>query len=264
MNIDSPIGIFDSGVGGLSVLQKIQHLLPHEDLLYIADSAFAPYGNKPLELVLQRCYSLTRFLVEQGVKAVVVACNTATAAAIGELRQQFVLPVIGMEPGVKPAIEATKSGTVGVLATENTLLSKQFTILLHRYANDIEVVSQSCPGLVEQVEAGEFDSPVTRQLIRQYVEPLLDAKADTIVLGCTHYPLLVKQIAEITGPGINIIETGQAVARQLSHRLTESQLHSTANKTGTVHYLTSGDVHNIGSVISTIMGQAINIEALPE
>lgn len=264
MNPLGPIGIFDSGIGGLSVTREIQHLLPYENLLYIADSAFAPYGNKPLEWILQRCHSLTQFLADQNAKAVVVACNTATAAAIGELRQHFSLPVIAMEPGVKPAIAATRSGVVGVLATENTLLSKQFTTLLHRYAEDVKVVSQPCPGLVEQVEAGEFDNPVTRQLIRRYVEPLLQANADTIVLGCTHYPLLAKQIADIIGPGITFIETGQAVARQLARKLTESQLQTTSNKPGTVHYWTSGNVDHIGAVISTIMGTTIRVEALPE
>ena len=187
-----PIGIFDSGVGGLSVLKEIQRLMPHENLIYIADSAFAPYGNKPLEFIQQRCLDLTQCLIDQDVKAIVVACNTATATAISNLRIQFTLPIIAMEPGVKPAITATKTGIVGVLATENTLSSDQFTHLLHRYAKNVKVICQPCPGLVEQIEAGELESETTRQLIKQFATPLLSAGADTIVLGCTHYPLIRK------------------------------------------------------------------------
>lgn len=260
-----PIGIFDSGIGGLSVLKEIQNLLPHEDLLYIADSAYAPYGNKDLAFIQQRCEALTRFLIEQPVKAVVIACNTATAAAVTTLRQRFALPIIAMEPGVKPAIAATRSGVVGVMATENTLASQQFTDLLHRHAAHVEVISQPCPGLVEQIEAGEFATDQTCRLIRQYTEPLLAAGADTIVLGCTHYPLIQEQIREVLGEEIALIETGQAVARQLQRKLQEQQLLSSATLTDLPRFWTSADTILIGRVIGSILGQSeISVTALPD
>lgn len=263
MNND-PIGIFDSGIGGLSVLNEVHRLLPHENLLYIADSAFAPYGNKPLEFVQQRCKDLSRFLLEQGAKAVVVACNTATAIAVNQLREQFDTPIIAMEPGVKPAIAATRSGTVGVLATENTLTSQQFTRLLHRYAENVHVISQPCPGLVEQIETGEFDSTRTRQLIRQFTGPLLSTGADTIVLGCTHYPLIRKQIAEILGPAVTIIETGQAVAQQLNRKLLERQLLSGSTESASIKFWTSGDDRHISKLSGKLLARSVVARPLPE
>lgn len=263
MHNSQPIGIFDSGVGGLSVLNEIHRSLPHENLIYIADSAFTPYGNKPLEFVQQRCHDLTQFLLEQGVKTVVVACNTATAAAVGALRRQFSVPIIAMEPGVRPAIAATRTGVVGVMATENTLASQQFTSLLHRYAENVQVISQPCPGLVEQIETGEFDSDKTYQLIRQFTDPLLSAGADTIVLGCTHYPLVRKQIVEIIGPNISIIETGQAVAQQLNRKLLERQLLSGSTEYASIKFWTSGDGQHIGKVVSAIQTCPVEVKTLP-
>ncbi|MDH5408765.1 MAG: glutamate racemase [Gammaproteobacteria bacterium] len=260
----SPIGVFDSGVGGLSVLQEIQRTLPNEDVIYIADSAYAPYGNKDIDFVLQRCHNLTAFLIAQGAKAIVVACNTATAAAIQQLRDDFSVPVIGMEPGVKPAIAATQTKTVGVLATENTLLSQQFGNLLHRYAKDVKVISQPCPGLVEQIEAGLFDNERTNALIRQYVQPLLDANADTIVLGCTHYPLIKKQIAAIAGNTVSLIETGSAVALQLQRQLQQQDLLSESDNNGLKQFYTSGDTDQIGRVIATIIDSTIKAANLPD
>lgn len=259
-----PIGIFDSGIGGLSVLKEIQQLLPNEELIYIADSAFAPYGNKPLKFIQQRCHDLTQFLLGQNVKAIVVACNTATAVAVGALRQQFTIPVIAMEPGVKPAIAATRTGVVGVLATENTLSSEQFTRLLHRYAEKVTVISQPCPGLVEHIETGEFDSPKTRQLIQQFTAPLLSAGADTIVLGCTHYPLIRQQITDILGLSITIVETGQAVAQQVAHIMTEQQISSHSRDKGTISCWTSGETAQIQALVSAVLGQAIVAHPLAE
>ena len=256
-----PIGIFDSGIGGLSVLKEIQQLLPHEDLIYIADSAHAPYGNKPHEFIQQRCETLCRFLLGQQARAIVIACNTATAVAVAKLREQFALPIIAMEPGVKPAIAATKTGVVGVLATQNTLASEQFTKLLHRYAANVKVISQPCPGLVEQIETGDFDSTRTQGLIEQYARPLLDAGADTIVLGCTHYPLIRAQISRVIGPGTAIIETGQAVAQQLKRKLDEQALLTAAGDKGAVSFWTSGDTRHIADVVSKLMGDTVSVNA---
>ena len=260
---NNPIGIFDSGVGGLSVVKEIQGLLPWENLLYIADSAYAPYGNKPLEFIQQRSHELTRFLIAQQAKAIVVACNTATAAAVAQLRDSFSIPIIAMEPGVKPAIAATKTGVVGVLATENTLTSEQFASLLHRYASEVEVISQPCPGLVEQIEAGEFDGDITQELIRRYTAPLLAAGADTIVLGCTHYPLIKAQIEGVVGQAISIIETGPAVAQQLKNKLNEQGTPTQAGAPGTINLWTSGDSSHIADVVGRILGGEYSATALP-
>jgi len=221
----SPIGVFDSGVGGLSVLREIRARLPRESLLYVADSAHVPYGNKSPEFIIARSRALGRFLLDHGAKALVIACNTATAAAAPILRAAWPdVPIIGMEPAVKPAVAATRRGLVGVLATVGTIHSARFAALLDHFARDVRVVMQPAPGLAEAVEAGALDTPATRALVERHVRPLLDAGVDTIVLGCTHYPFLKPLIAELAGPDIALIDTGAAVARQLERRLAEKAL----------------------------------------
>jgi glutamate racemase len=220
----APIGVFDSGIGGVSVLKHIRQLLPYEDLLYCADSRHAPYGNKSPEFIRERSHALTRFLIGQGAKAIVVACNTATAGAIASLREHYSLPIIGMEPAVKPAAAASKNGVIGVLATIGTLKSAQFAALLESYGRNVQVVTQACPGLVECVERGELDSDATGELVAQYLQPLLAAGADTIVLGCTHYPFLRQVIVQQLPSAITLIDTGEAVARQVQRRLQEAGL----------------------------------------
>jgi glutamate racemase len=220
----SPIGVFDSGVGGVSVLKHVRALLPHEDLFYCADSNNAPYGSKSPEFIRERSLFLTSFLLSQGAKAIVVACNTATAGAIEQLRESFSVPIIGMEPAVKPAAAATRTGVVGVLATSGTLKSAQFAALLESYGKNVRVVTQACHGLVECVERGELDAESTSALIAQYIRPLLEAGADTIVLGCTHYPFVRPLIEAQLGSGITLIDTGAAVARQVQRRLLDAGL----------------------------------------
>ena len=205
------IGIFDSGVGGISVLCEIRKRLPAERLVYVADAAHMPYGMHTEDFVLQRSEAIAHILIRQGAKALVVACNTATAAALSQLREKFDVPVVGMEPAIKPAVAATRSGTIGVLATAGTLGSARFADLLSRFGDGIRVLMEPCPGLVEQVELGQFDDPVTRRLVRCHLEPLLAAGADTIILGCTHYPFLRSLIEEEAGNDIEIIDTGPAV-----------------------------------------------------
>ena len=252
----APIGIFDSGVGGLSVLRHLQQELPRERLLYVADSAHAPYGGKTMQEIQARSLALTGFLVGQGAKAIVVACNTATAAAIGLLRERFVLPVIGMEPAVKPAVAATRSGVVGVLATTGTLKSAQFAALLDHYGKNVRVVTQGCPGLVECVERGELDAPATRELLRGYIEPLLAEGADTLVLGCTHYPFLRSTIEALTEGRVTIIDTGAAVARQVRRRIEEAALATSDVVPGEVSFWTSGDPASGKKVIAALWGEA--------
>jgi glutamate racemase len=258
----APIGIFDSGVGGLSVLRHIREELPHEDLLYVADSAHAPYGGKSPQEIQARSLALTEFLVGQGAKAIVVACNTATAAAIGLLRERFALPVIGMEPAVKPAVTATRSGVVGVLATTGTLKSAQFAALLESYGKDVRVVTQGCPGLVECVERGELDAPETRELLRHYIEPLLAEGADTLVLGCTHYPFLKPLIEELTAGRVALIDTGAAVARQVRRRIEEAGLAVSGQAPGKVKLWTSGDVAQ-GQQVMEALWETAMVEPLP-
>lgn len=235
-----PIGVFDSGVGGLSVLRHIRARLPREDLLFLADSGHAPYGDRSPAWIRARSVQLSEWLVSQGAKAIVVACNTATAAATSALRAHLALPVIAMEPAVKPATAATRSGVVGVLATTGTLESARFAALLDRFAVGIEVVAQPCTGLVEVIERGELDAPATRAMVTRFVTPLLARGADTIVLGCTHYPFVREVIAAVAGPDVKIVETGAAVARQVERRLIEASLLTPSIASGRDRLITTG------------------------
>lgn len=227
----SPIGIFDSGVGGLSILRHIQALLPHESLIYFADSGFSPYGEKPESVIVERALSVADFLLQQHCKALVVACNTATAAAIAALRAKYPsLIVVGVEPGLKPAAAQTKSNIVGVLATERTLASDKFQALHEQQtaSSHVRFLQQACIGLADQIEKGELTSIQTVSLVRRYVEPLISQGADTLVLGCTHYPFVLEQIeavAKSLHKEVNIIDTGTAVARHLQRLLEHSHLH---------------------------------------
>ena len=208
------IAFYDSGIGGLSVLHDVREYLPRHDLFYLADAAYCPYGSKPEEIVRARALACGQWLARQGARMLVVACNTATAIAIEALRDALAMPVVGMEPGVKPAIAATRNGTVGVLATGGTLASARFSALVERFADGVEVRTMPCPGLVECVEQGDVAGPRPRDLLQRYLHPLRDA--DTLVLGCTHYPFLKPLIAELTGPRVRLIDTGPAVARQVA------------------------------------------------
>jgi glutamate racemase len=212
-----PIGVFDSGVGGLSVLRHIAARLPAHPLIYVADTAHVPYGGRSPEFIRERSLAIARFLVEdQHAGVVVVACNTATTHAVDHLRVLFPgLPIVGMEPAIKPAAAATRSGVVGVLATEATLGGERFVSLVRRHTNGVEVLTQPSPGLVERVEAGDLAGPETLALLRSYTEPMIRRGADTLVLGCTHYVFLRPALQQILGPDITIIDTGAAVARQV-------------------------------------------------
>jgi glutamate racemase len=258
-----PIGVFDSGVGGLSVLRAIQAELPHERLIYVADSAYVPYGEKSRDFVVRRAQALTQFLVDEGAKAVVVACNTATAAAVVDLRAHFNLPIIGIEPALKPAVAVTHTGVVAVLATAGTLQSEAFAELVARYGQHVRVCTQACPGLVERVEACDLDSALTRALVAQYTAPLLAAGADTLVLGCTHYPFLMPAVTAFAGPDVTVLETGGPVARHLHHVLADRKLLAPADGAGAVQFWTSGDIEGALKVVSGLWGQPVTIGQLP-
>ena len=256
------IGVMDSGVGGISVLKHIHALLPQENLMYVADSKYAPYGNKTAEEITARCFELADYLTAKNVKAIVVACNTATAAAINAMREKYSLPIIGMEPAVKPAAEASKNGIIGVLATVGTLKSAQFAALLESYGRNVKVVTQACVGLVECIERGELTQNSTRQLLKKYCAPLLAEGADTIVLGCTHYPFLRPLIEDIVGSGVAIIDTGAAVAKQLQKKLAEQNLLETANKLADIGFWTNSTVKNAEQVIAQLWGEKVEVKVL--
>jgi glutamate racemase len=230
VRVDAPIGIFDSGVGGLSVLRHIHAQLPHEHLVYFADSGHAPYGDREEEWVVQRSLAVAAFLFGQGIKALVVACNTATVAAIKAIRTEWPgMPIVGVEPGLKPGAAATRSRKVGVLATDRTLHSEKFLSLRDQIASatNTEFLLQPCIGLVDQIELGQLGSQATMTLLEQYVAPLLDGGADTLVLGCTHYPFVEEAIRNVAAQHashdaaapVTLIDTGDAVARQLARLL---------------------------------------------
>ncbi len=219
-----PIGIFDSGIGGWSVLREIRRELPQESLIYVADSAYAPYGDRAPAVIAARARAIAVYLQNAGAKALVVACNTATTAAVAELRTRYALPIVAMEPAVKPAAAQTRSGVIGVLATQRTVDSAQLARLRQQYGREVEILAQPAPGLVECIEAGDFTAPRTRELVAAYIRPLVDFGADVLVLGCTHYPLIRDLIEEEAGPTCTVIDPAPAVARELRRRLTAAAL----------------------------------------
>ncbi|MGK9064825.1 glutamate racemase [Stutzerimonas chloritidismutans] len=254
MTDEAPVGVFDSGVGGLSVLREIRVRLPHESLLYVADSGHVPYGEKSPDFIRERCRAIADFLLERDVKALVLACNTATAAGISDLRERYPgLTVVGMEPAVKPAAQATRSGVVGVLATTGTLKSAKFAALLDRFASDIRVVTQPCPGLVECIEAGELDTPATRALLAGFVQPLLEAGCDALILGCTHYPFIKPLLRAMVPPGVALVDTGEAVARHLETLL--QMRNQLASGSASVQFWSSGDPSRMSRVLPILWGE---------
>jgi glutamate racemase len=259
---DAPVGVFDSGLGGLSVLQHARNLLPAEDFLYVADSGHAPYGERSADWIRARSLTIGQFLIDRGAKALLIACNTATAAAAQTLRERWPeLPVIGMEPAVKPAAAATRSGVVGVLATTGTLASARFAALLDTFGRDIRVVTRSGAGLVEAVEHGELDTTATRALVASHVEPLVAEGADVIVLGCTHYPFLRKSIEQASGRDVRVIDTGASVARQLSRRLEEAGLLSKRAKGG-ARFWSSAAPGQSEPVLAKLWADGTRVESL--
>jgi glutamate racemase len=263
MIAENPIGVFDSGVGGLSVLREIRRELPGENLIYVADSGHAPYGDKSTEFIEARSITIIEFLISQGAKAIVVACNTATGVAIKTLRAKFHIPIIAMEPAIKPAAAHTKSGVIGVLATSRTIASDNFSKLHERFGAEVKILMQACPGLVEQVETGDLAGDETRALIEQYVLPLLEQEADTLVLGCTHYPFLAPLMQEVAGPTVTIIDPSAAIARELRRRLTNSNLFSSNSEAGTELFWTSAVTDVAQSVITQLWQAEVEVQRLP-
>ncbi len=243
------------------MLRQLRARLPHEHLLYVADNAYIPYGDKPAALVRERTFYIAEKLIALGAKLLVVACNTATAAAIHDLRANYALPIVGMEPGVKPAITRSRSRRVGILATAGTLRSSKFATLLERYGAGAEVILQPCPGLVEQIERGVLHGSETHAMLERFLQPLLQQQVDTIVLGCTHYPFVQPLIEQIAGPHIQVIDTGPAVARRVEHLLRD---HAIANSSsaGTTRFFTSGDPAVLQGLFSALWGSRVTLERM--
>lgn len=258
-----PIGVFDSGVGGLSVLREIRRELPYENLLYVADSGHAPYGEKPSQYIEARAIAIVEFLLEQQAKAVVVACNTATGVAIKMLRARFSVPIIAMEPAVKPAVTQTRTGVIGVLATSRTIASDNFAKLHERFGAETKILMQACPGLVEQIEAGNVSGNETRELVKQYVLPLLAQGADTLVLGCTHYPFIAPLIQEIAGSSVSIIDPSPAIARELRRRLSGADLLSVHRRAGIEQFWTSATTDDAQNIIGQLWRANVEAQRMP-
>jgi glutamate racemase len=263
MDSTAPIGVFDSGVGGLTVLRPIREALPHEHVLYIADSAHAPYGDQSPESIQVRAVTLTRFLLEQGAKAVVIASSTTTAAAVDILRSSAPAPIVAVEPALKVAVSSTKTGVVGALVTVAASQSARFAALLERVRHDVDVIIMPAPGLVEQIEAGDLTSGRTRTLVESAVLPLVAAGADIIVLGSTHYAHLRALIAEIVGPDVALIDSGKAVAQQLRRVLEAGAVLNVDPAPGGEQFWTSGDPHQVGRVIALLWGAPVDVRRLP-
>lgn len=251
-----PIGIFDSGVGGLSVLGAIRDLLPAEHILYVADQAHIPYGPRQKSDIRDFAYGITEFLLAQGAKLIVVACNTASAAALYDLRARFSgVPFVGMEPAVKPAATLTQTGRVGVLATPTTFTGDLYATLVDRFAQGITIFQNTCPGLVEQIEIGELDTPATREILEVALIPMLNENVDTIVLGCTHYPFVIPLIESITGSGVRTIDPAPAIARQTRRMLDERGWLNPEEAQGELQFFTSGHPSNLENMLPRLLGQ---------
>ncbi len=249
---NAPVGVFDSGLGGLTVVRALHELLPAENLIYFGDSAHLPYGEKSMPEILAFSKGITDFLLSEGCKIIVIACNTASAAALKPLREMYPqITFVGMEPAVKPAAENSVTKSVGVLATTATFQGELFASVVERFAQGVNVLRQPCPGLVQQIEAGELDTPETERMLRGWIEPMLQQNIDALVLGCTHYPFVKPLIEKITGPAVRIIDPAPAVARQVK-RMLEQQQQLAVEGSGRITYTTSGNVGVFENAIRTL------------
>ena len=257
------IGVFDSGVGGLSVLRAIRAALPTENLVYVADSGHAPYGDKSEAHIIGRTLTVSNWLAVSGVKAITVACNTATVVAIRHLREQTHIPVVAIEPAIKPAANNTRTGVVGVLATTQTLQSESVARLCLEHGEGKRILLQACPGWVEAVEEADLHSPQTEALLRQFVVPLMDQGVDTLVLGCTHYPFLRNTLQRIVGDDVVLIDPAVAVATELTRRLGNDR-RMVEQHIGTTRFFTTGDVLHVQQVVAHLWGDGALVEAMTQ
>lgn len=258
-----PIGIFDSGLGGLSVYREVRALLPNEDVVYYADCGFCPYGTRPPSEINERSEIISRLLLEHDAKVIVVACNTASSVAIWHLRETFPgVSFIGLEPAVKPAVERTRSGKVGVLATPRTVAGERLRWLIERFANGVEVHSVAATGLVELVEAGVLTGDAVEEALRPLLDPMVEVGVDEIVLGCTHYPFLRDEIERYVGNSVEVIDSGLAIARRTQFLLEEAGALSDHLGDGGFRLLTSGEPATVAAVAETLLGSPVSATAL--
>jgi glutamate racemase len=257
----SPIGIFDSGVGGLSVLRAVQAQMPNESLIYFGDQGHIPYGPRPMEQIRDFSEAITNFLLERDAKIIVVACNTASAAALKYLRERFpAVQFVGMEPAVKPAAEITQTGRVGVLATPATFQGALYASVVERFANGVELFQSTCPGLVQEIERGDLNGEETRRILEDALLPMLEKNIDTVVLGCTHYPFVIPLIQEIVGEKVRVIDPAPAVARQIKRLLEAGGMMNQSSTRGGVKFYTSGDPDMFKSMLPDLLGEDGDVE----
>ena len=260
---NAPIGIFDSGVGGLSVLRELRALLPSESVLYFADQGHVPYGPRGLEEVRVFSEEITRFLLSLGAKLIVVACNAASAAALRTLRVVFpTISFVGMEPAVKPAAESTHTGVVGILATPTTFQGALYASVVERFGSGVTILQDTCPGLVGLIEKGELDSPGTRKILEKALHPMLERGIDTVVMGCTHYPFVIPLISQIVGPEVRVIDPAPAVARQTARLLDSAGLRNTNPTPGLMRFFTSGAVAEFEAQLPGLLGESGEVQQI--
>lgn len=257
-----PIGAFDSGVGGLSVLRAIRELLPTQPVLYLADQAHVPYGVRSLGEVRLFSHAITRFLLAQGARLIVVACNTASVAALQSLRQEFPdVPFVGMEPAVKPAAEQTHSKVVGVLATYATFQGQVYNSVVERFAQGVTILQDHCPGLVAEIEKGNFNGPQTEKILRNALEPMMEKGVDTVVMGCTHYPFVIPLIQKITGPAVQVIDPAPAIARQIKRLLEARGWFPQETALADVKFFTTAKVADFAAMLPHYSSEPTNVHA---
>lgn len=255
-----PIAVYDSGVGGLSVLRALLNELPNEDFIYLGDQAHVPYGERSLEALRELADGVTRFFIQQGAKIIVIACNTASAAALKYLRAKYPEQIfVGMEPAVKPAAEQTHSHKVGVLATPSTFHGELYASVVERFANGVEIFQSTCPGLVAQIEQGNLDGEETMRILHDALDPMLEADVDKIVLACTHFPFVIPQIEAIVAGRATVIDPAPAVARQTARVLAQKDMLSTATKPCRIHFYTSGNPKNLQAITHKLIGLKASI-----
>ena len=258
---NNPIGIFDSGVGGLTVWKTLLNEFKQESFIYFADSENCPYGNKPEEVITELSEGIVDFLISKNCKLIVIACNTATSAAIKSLRDKYSIPIIGIEPAIKQASFLSNTGNVGVLATKGTVNGNHFKNTSEKFAKDTNVITQIGYGLVDQVENNLIESEETKELLKKYIEPMIDGEVDYIVLGCTHYPLLSNQINKITGGNISLLEPSEAIAKQVQKKLEEFDLESQLKNRKTLIYTSGNNISTVKTVLDHLkIKETENIE----
>jgi len=248
--MDNPIGFFDSGVGGTSIWTEVNKLLPNENTIYLADSKNAPYGVKSKDEIIALCKKNTDFLIGKRCKLIVVACNTATTNAITELRSQYKVPFIGIEPAIKPASIITKSNTIGVLATKGTITSQLFEKTSTKLDNQLQIINTIGTGLVELIENNQLESPKTKELLNKYLDPMLKQEIDVLVLGCSHYPYLIEQIKEIVGTSVTILDSGYAVAKQTQNILEINNLLNLSENKSSHQFYSNTTTNTLRSILN--------------